>query len=101
MSKLDDIIRERTELAISHLDDVEWTLTPVDQDDYGDPHWKWHAEAYLNGEPVTDDWFHDKPDDTRLHNYLLEGVHDGFIGDRIADILTQDDNYDRAEKELQ
>ena len=100
MSKLDDIIAEHTQLAIDALYDVEWEFEQVDCDDYGDPEWKWHAKAYLDGEPVTDDWFRNKPDNTRLYNYLLEGVKDGFIGDRIADILTQDDNYDKAERSL-
>lgn len=100
MSKIDDIIEERYRMAMGVLDKVEWELEQVECDDYGDPYWKWHAEAYLNNEPVVDDWFHDKPDDTKLYNYLLNGVKDGFVGDRIADILTQDDNYDKAERSL-
>lgn len=86
------ILEERRDLALAHLDDVDWEVKSVECDDYGDPYWKWHVEFYLHGEPVTDDWFHGEPDDVRLYNYLLDGVKDGFLGDRIADILTQEKN---------
>lgn len=100
MSKLDEVIKTRRQMALDALDEVEWEVKEVDSDDFGDTYWKYYAQAYLKNEPVVDDYFHNRPDDTQLYNYLLNGVKDGFLDDRIADILTQDDNYDKAEKEL-
>ena len=95
------IMKERNQMALDAVDKIDWELEPVKCDDYGDPYWKWHAVYTLDNEEVWEEYWHKKPDDVKVYNALLSVVKDGDnVADRIADILTQDDNYDKAEKEL-
>lgn len=84
-----DILIERKEKALAVIDDIDWTLEQVECDDYGDPYWRWHAVYTLGGGVVWDEYWHDKPDDTRICNTLLEAIKEGSAGDRVADVLTQ------------
>lgn len=95
MSKLEEIIRERREKALAVADQIEWQVEPVECDDYGDPYFKWHITYWLGTDYIWDDWWHDKPDDTKVYNAMLEGIKEGSLGDTIADHLGQEENYNK------
>lgn len=99
MSYTKDILEERRDLALSIIDDVVWTIEPIESDDYGDTAYKWYVKytLTLDGKDynVWEDYYVNKPDDVQLYNNLLESIKDGFVGDTIADLITQHKGDDK------
>jgi hypothetical protein len=93
MSDTQKILEERHDLALSVIDKIEWTLEPVECDDYGDTAYNWYIRYILKYNDkdydVWEDYYMTKPNDVQAYNNLLENIKHGFVGDTIADILTQ------------
>lgn len=94
MTTTKNIIEGRKEMALSVADKIEWDVYPVECDDYGDTEWKWHVIFHMTINDkwydLYDDYYRKCPNDTTIYNNMLESIKDGSMGDRIADILTQE-----------
>lgn len=93
MTTTQSIVEARHDKALAHAKDVEWEITEVPSDDYGDTQWKYRIVFYIirNGRryDLYDDYYRVKPDDTQIYNNMLESIRDGYMGDNLADVISQ------------
>ena len=89
-----DIVEERHNMALGVADKIEWDVYPVECDDYGDDEWKYRVVFHMTINDtwyeLGDDYYRKLPNDVTIYNNMLESIKDGGMGDRIADILTQE-----------
>ena len=93
MTTTQKIIEARHEKALAHADEVEWDITEVPSDDYGDTQWRYRIVFYItrNGKryDLYDDYYRAKPDGVQIYNNMLESIRDGYMGDTLADVISQ------------
>ena len=103
MSLTKNIIEERIDKALDVADKVEWDVYPVESDDYGDTEWKWHVIFHITINDtwyeLYDDYYRKLPDDVVIYNNMLESIKEGSMGERIADVLAQEES--KGEKKYQ
>ena len=96
MSLTKSIIEERIDKALDVADKVEWDVYPVESDDYGDTDWKWHVVFHITINntwyDLYDDYYRTLPDDVVIYNNMIESIKEGSMGERIADVLAQEEN---------
>lgn len=93
MTTTQKILEARREKALAYADEVEWEITEVPSDDYGDTQWKYKIVFYivLKGRryDLYDDYYRVKPDEVQIYNNMLESIRDGYMGDNLADVISQ------------
>lgn len=93
MTTTQKILETRREKALAYADKVEWEITEVPSDDYGDTQWKYRIVFYivLKGKryDLYDDYYRVKPDEVQIYNNMLESIRDGYMGDNLADVISQ------------
>lgn len=59
--------------------DLNIDIKEVACDNYGDNYWNYLVTWYSGDDEIWSDYFHIKPDDTKLHNVLQEAYDDGDL----------------------
>lgn len=93
MTTTQSIVEARHKRALAYADKVEWEITEVPSDDFGDTQWKYRVVFYivLKGRryDLYDDYYRVKPDAVQIYNNMLESIRDGYMGDNLADVISQ------------
>lgn len=93
MNYTQSILEARREEALACADKVEWDITEVNSDDYGDTEWKWRVDFYIfidgTRYDLDTDYYRVKPDDVVVYNNVLESIRDGAMGDTLSDVLSR------------
>lgn len=93
MTTTQSIVEARRDKALAYADKVEWEITEVPSDDYGDTQWKYRIVFYivLKGRryDLYDDYYRVQPDAVQIYNNMLESIRDGYMGDNLADVISQ------------
>lgn len=93
MTTTQSIVEARRDKALACANEVEWEVTEVPSDDYGDTQWRYRIVFYItrNGRryDLYDDYYRVKPDEVQIYNNMLESIRDGYMGDNLADVISQ------------